>query len=102
MTPKRKRATPGALFHPSGSSRGKTRTIRLGQRSRHRVERFGARPRVALGGPGARVAEEVAQREAVDAFACEGAREGVTLIVEAEAPRDAGECLGGLEVALDR
>jgi len=66
------------------------------------VQRFGAWSRVALGGPGAGVAEEVAQREAVDAFAYEGACEGVALVVEAEALRDARDCLGGREVALDR
>ena len=46
--------------------------------------------------------EEIAEREAVDAFACESASEGVALVVEAETPMDAGDCLGGFEVALDR
>ena len=46
--------------------------------------------------------EEVAEREAVDAFACEGACEGVALVVEAEASRDAGDRFRGFEVALDR
>jgi hypothetical protein len=48
------------------------------------VECFGARSRVAFGRPGAGVAEEVTEREAVDAFACERAGEGVALVVEAE------------------
>jgi len=46
--------------------------------------------------------EQVAQREAVEAFACEGAREGVPLVVEPEAAIDVGKRFGGLEVALDR
>ena len=68
----------------------------------NRVERFGARPGVPLGGARAGVAEEVAQREAVDAFARERAGERVALVVEAKAARDARDCLGGLEVAFDR
>jgi hypothetical protein len=48
------------------------------------------------------VAGEVAQREAVDALACEDACEGVPLIVEAEASRNAGGRFGGFEVALNR
>lgn len=48
------------------------------------------------------MAEEVAQREAVDPLAGKGAREGVALVVEAEASRDAGDRFRGLEVALDR
>ena len=44
------------------------------------------------------MAEEVAQREAVDAFAGEGA--GVALVLEPEAARDAGDGFGGLKYRL--
>ena len=48
------------------------------------------------------MAEEVAQREAVDAFACQPAGDGAALVVEAEAAIDPGERLGDLKVPLDR
>src|SRR3954466_12079113 len=73
----------------------------LCERRGHCSEHLRTRPGVPLCRARAGVAEEVAQREAVDAFACEGACEGMALVVEAEAARDAGDGFRGFEVALD-
>jgi hypothetical protein len=85
-------------YAPSQDSRAE----QLGERRYDGVEYFGAGSRVALGGARARVAEQVAQREAVEAFARERACKGMALVVKAKASRDAGDRFGGLEVALDR
>lgn len=67
------------------------RGLNSGESESHSIERFDARSCVAFGCPGADVAEEAPEREAVDAFAREVAGERVALVVEAEAARDAGE-----------
>ena len=66
------------------------------------AERFVTWSGVALCRSCTRVPEEVAQREGVDAFGGEDARERMALVVKPEPAVNAGDCFRDLEVPHDR